>query len=544
MTKVRDYNMVKKKELKNYILHTLTPILIYGTITGMFVGVVVWGFCWVSDWLLHTSSGIYAFVAGHLAYLPLLFLGLAALALIASLMIRFTPELQGSGVPYTEGVIRGLLKYKWARMLFGTIFGSFISFFAGLPLGVEGPCVQIGGTIGDGVNRLGRSLNRNSNAWRRYSVAGAASAGFAAAFGAPLAGIIFALEEGHKRISPMILLTAASSVLVATLTSRVLNTFVSNNMYTFNFGELGILPLSQIWMLIILGIGLGLAAALFSVILFKFKDFLTKRERIPVWLKLVAAFLLVGIAGIFFNDVLGGGKGLIIKIANSGFEWQMLLILLVLKLVLIIICANSGATGGLFVPVLALGALFGGLAAKLFILMGMQDVYYKTIVLISMCAFMGAVTRAPITAIVLVVEMTGQLLTGFLATGITIILAYFVVELLAITPLYDYLLEIILRKKHKGKLREFHTFEVEIDEGAFVVGKSVRDILWPVSCIVLKVDRVNTSGKHVVNMDRDGERIMHAGDKYTIQTETYNIEEVRCEIDDLVKRSARPGMAR
>ncbi|NCA68282.1 MAG: hypothetical protein EOM87_09515, partial [Clostridia bacterium] len=385
--------MNKRREFKDYMLHTLTPILLYGCITGLLVGAVVWGFCWVSEWLTHQSVNIYAYVAGHLAYLPLLFLGLFALAMVASIILRATPELQGSGVPYTEGVIRGLLRYKWVRMLFGAIFGSFISYFAGLPLGVEGPCVQIGGTIGDGVNRMGRSLNKNSNAWRRYSVAGAASAGFAVAFAAPLAGIIFALEEGHKRLSPMILLTAASSVLIAVLTSNTLNRFVSNAKYAFDFGELQILPIGQIWMLLILGIGLGLMAAFFSIALFRFKDLLAKREKIPVWLKLIAAYFLVGITGLFFTDVLGGGKGLINKIANYGFEWKVLLILLILKLVLVIICANSGATGGLFVPLIAIGAIFGGLAAKLFILIGMDPIYYKTIVLISMCAFMGAVTR-------------------------------------------------------------------------------------------------------------------------------------------------------
>lgn len=514
------------------------PILLYGIISGLLVGFLVWGYCWVAEWLSHQSANIYLYVAKHLVYLPLLLLSLIALSFMAAAIVKFVPELQGSGVPYTEGVVRGLLRYKWARMLFGTIFGSFITYFAGLPLGIEGPCIQIGGTIGDGLNRAGRALNKNSNAWRRYSIAGTSSAGFAVAFGAPLAGIIFALEEEHKRFSPTILLTAASSVLVATLISKLLNRFVSDNHYVFNFGELNILPVNQIWMLILLGIMLGVAAAFFCIMLFKAKDFLEKHRRIPIWSKLLAAFLLVGIAGVFFTDVLGGGKSLIMKIADSGFEWQILIVLLILKLFLIVISANSGATGGLFVPMLALGALFGGLAAKLFILMGMSPDYYKTIVLISMCAYMGAVTRAPITAIVLVVEMTGQLLTGFLATGITIILAYFVVELLAISPLYERLLDSILRQKYEGKKRQIYSIEVEIEENAFVAGKSVRDVLWPASSIVLKVNRLKASGERAVNMDRDGERQIHAGDKYTIQTETYDIEEFRREIDDLVKNPA------
>ncbi len=108
--------------------------------------------------------------------------------------------MRGSGIPNVEGSVRGVLSFKWLRTLFGTLVGSFYQFFAGLPLGSEGPSVQLSAMSAQGVTEIMKA----KLTWRRYIIAGGAGAGIAVAFNAPLAGIIFAMEECHKRITPMI----------------------------------------------------------------------------------------------------------------------------------------------------------------------------------------------------------------------------------------------------------------------------------------------------------------------------------------------------
>lgn len=521
---------------RRYLLNTVLPIICYGGIVGSLVGVIVWAYNFAAEKISETTLEIYTYVGQKLYFLPLLLLGLIALAFIVWVIIKIIPEIKGSGIPYTEGVMRGQIKYRTIHVFIGTILNSFISFFAGLPLGGEGPSVQVGGVIGQGVDQVFEKVDPRAKAFNRLAITGGASAGLAVAFNAPLTGIIFALEEGHKRFSPSIFLTSASSVLFATLISRLLRlatTGTFSGYFMFKMVDLESIPLNNLWMLLILGILIGLAAALFSKIQVVTKVLLDK-FKIPTLARLIVAFVLVGIIGVFLTDILGGGSGLIKKIAALDFTWQMLLLLLVIKLFLIAICSNSGTTGGLFVPMLAIGALFGGLFGHLFMAMGMEEVYYRTMVIISMSAFMGGVVRAPLTAMVLIAEVTGSLMSGFFETGIVICLAYFTVELLDIQPLYDTLLEGTLYQLHKGQERKIVTFEINIEDGSFAAGRAIRDILWPSGCIVQKIVKMNKEGQIVSRMDKDGERLIYAGDVYIIQAETYNEEELREQLDCLV----------
>lgn len=529
-----------KQSFRKYLLNTILPILVNGFTIGILVGVLVWAYNLGAEKITEFSTEIYSLVHENLWSIPLLLVGVGLLAVLMGMLLLFIPEISGSGIPYTEGVMRGQLRYKKVKMFFGTIIGSFITFFAGLPLGAEGPSVQIGGIIGNSVDYAEAKISSRSRAWNRLSITSGASAGLAVAFNAPLTGIIFALEEGHKRFSPTIMLSTASAVIFAVLTSRVLAfwTGIRSDLtfFIFDVGEMEMLPLKFVWMLLIVGILIGLFAAAFSLMLTNVKKLLD-HFKINRFVRLISAFMLVGILGVFLSDIIGGGAGLIKKIAANNIAFSMLWILLIVKLFLIAFCSNSGTTGGLFVPMLAVGALAGGIIGHLLIGLGMPQEYYKVIVVVSMSAFMGAVVRAPLTGIILIVEITGQLLSGFLQTAIVIIISYFVVELLEITPLYDELLESTLRKLHNGQEKKIITFEEIIENGSFVVGRSVRDILWPAGCQVQKIVKVNKHGDIVTRTDKDGERLIHAGDLYIIQAETYNPERTLKEIHDLTKGS-------
>ncbi|HBD06048.1 MAG TPA: hypothetical protein DCY93_01390 [Firmicutes bacterium] len=543
-----------KQSFTKYLLNTVLPIIINGLVIGILVGVVVWGYNFCAEHITEFTAEIYTKVYYKMYFLPLVLVGMGALAVIMALLLKFIPELVGSGIPYTEGVMRGELKYKKIKMFFGTIAYSLLTFFSGLPLGSEGPSVQLGGLVGDIVNAGEEKIRWRAKAWRRLSITSGASAGLAVAFNAPLTGLIFALEEGHKRFSPTILLSTASAVIFSILTSRCLNYWTGLRtdftFYIFDVGEIATLPYSSIWMLLLLGIIVGLTAALFSVFLSYTRRFYD-RFKIKRIYRLLIAYVLVGLCGVlvvgivsYTNEensagfLLGGGARLVKKMLSNfsidnSFSWSTIFVLLILKMILISLSSNSGSTGGLFIPMLVVGALIGGLCSHMFINMGMDSKYAAMIVAIAMSAMMASIVRAPLTGIILVCEITGQFLNGFLQAAIVVVISYFVVELLSIKPLYDELLEGNIKAANKGKPLVHVEIEEIIDNGSFVTGRSVRDILWPAGCQVEKIVKVNREGEVVTRSDKGGERLIHAGDLYIIKCETHNLDDTLDELHAL-----------
>ena len=508
-------------KIKNIVI----PVIFYCGIAGILAGLTVAFFNRAANLLTGYSNQLYGWFKENPAYIPLLFVGLAALAGAMWLVHKFTPEVRGSGIPQTEGVMRGLLTFRWLRVLISTCIGGFISFFAGLSLGSEGPSVQIGATTAQGAAKLMKARA----AWQRYVVTGGASAGLAVAFNAPLTGILFAIEEGHRRVTPMLLLSASSSVIFATIVYRtVAQLWGGADNMLFELGVLEMLPINQLWMLFLLGLGCGAAAIFFNFAINRSQRATDKIEKkTPYWARLLVAFLLTGVVGLLLTDANTGGHGLIEKIAEQDFTIQMLLLLLVVKMVMIVICFNSGATGGMFIPMLAIGALVGGIFGKLFMLWGMDPDCYKLVVCVAMTTFFGASVRAPITAIVLIVEITGYN-AGFLPASIAIFTAFLVAELLGNRPLYDEMLERTLERRQKKETKDVR-MEVEIELGSFLAGKSINDVLWPANCLVTKVIRGDES------VIADGEMRLEPGDIIVIKANTDNVEKTFEYIQSMIK---------
>jgi len=520
---------IEKSLYKDYFKNTIFPSLIFGGIAGIITGAVIFFFKHLLELLSHISKNIYTFVSDNISLAPFLFLGLILLAILMGIILKYTPNAKGGGIPRSQGILRGLISFKWLKTLIGTFLASCISFFSGLPLGSEGPSVLIGTAIGGGTHEISKS----NNAWKRYIMTGSASAGFGVATGAPLAGVIFALEETHKRFSPMILMVAFSSVLFASATSQTLTSVFGGSVVLLDIGIIETIPLKGLWLMPILGTVVGLLSCLFNFLTFIVgKLFDGKLAKIPLTVKLIFAFLLVGVAGLFFTDSVGSGHNLIIKITQSDFALQSILILLAIKIVLVIFSTNSGATGGLFFPLLAIGALIGGAMGKLFVFFGMNEVYYKTIVIIGMCAFLGSTVRAPITALVFVVEATANF-NNFLLSGAAVFTAFLVAEVLNVEPLNDVVLNRILKSQDKDKISNIIELEVEIKPCSFVVGKSARDILWPPNSLVRHIVRAGRPSNEE-RMVKSGDKKMFVGDNMLLQIQTYDKEKSIKEIEDLV----------
>lgn len=536
------------ERMKNIVL----PVIAYGGIAGIISGILVGFFNYFARYLIQWSETIYKGVLEHLWAIPLFFAGLIGLAFLMALLHKYIPNVRGSGIPNVEGSVRGYLSYRSGRTLLGTFIGSFMSYIAGLPLGSEGPSVQIGAMGSQGITQLLKA----KLTWRRYVMAGGAGAGIAVAFNAPLTGIIFAMEECQKRMSPITLLCGSSAVIFGTATFRTLGMIIKDLKWsstTMLFNIEGLMPLGNLnelseWvefagvmgMLAFMGIILGILAVVFNVLLVRSQKFTDKYvKQFPYWARLVIAFVMTGVFGLiftkFFEDgfafVNTGGHSLIDTLCHNGLKYSVLLLLLIIfvRMILVLLCFNAGATGGLFIPMLAMGALSGAVLGKMFIAMGMNEEYFPALVLIAMTTFFGASVRAPITAIVLIVELSGYN-SDFLPTGIAIFTAFLVAELMGNTPLYDSLLERLREQNNEDEKTVKRSFGVLVEQGAFVIGRRIKDIIWPANGLVTEI--VKSDGESIVP---DGETVLQEGDKLTIAVESMNYKETVEYITHLVK---------
>ena len=219
---------------------------------------------------------------------------------------------------------------------------------------------------------------------------------------------------------------------------------------------------------------------------------------------------------------------LIIELENHEIELWMLIVILFIKFALILMCFNSGATGGLFIPMLSIGALIGAVVADLGILIGVLDPkYYVSIVCIGMTTFFGASVRAPLTAIVLIVELTGYD-ARFLPPMIAIITAFLIAELFGTKPLYDSMLDRLKRIFANHNKVEMEDIDITVVEGAFIAGKKISDILWPIDSLIVSIVR----GEEKIVPD--GGTIVQVGDVLTIQVETGNKERTTRYLNHLI----------
>ncbi|MDD3520528.1 MAG: ClC family H(+)/Cl(-) exchange transporter, partial [Actinomycetota bacterium] len=332
---------------KNDILSTFKnwsrlrfTLIFDGVIVGAFTGLIIVLFRYLILKGETFTQKIYSYAASNLRYLPLLILGLIALAFITGYLIKKEPQIRGSGIPQVEGFLLKKMNMSWWRVLISKFIGTIITISSGLSMGREGPSVQIGASVGLGYSRIFKKARVNEN----FLVTSGASAGLAAAFNAPLSGVIFALEEVHKNFSSLVLLSAISASIAADFIS--MEFFGMNPI--FNIKNVAVLPLSSYGYIIMLGIVIGLFGAFFNISLLKIKDLYTKYKWLSVIFRPLAPFLLVGLIATLIPQALGGGHKIVDLLNQNTFSWKFLLILLAVKFLFTMISYGSGAPGGIF----------------------------------------------------------------------------------------------------------------------------------------------------------------------------------------------------
>lgn len=461
---------------------------------------------------------------------------LLAIAIAVTLLLEWEPECTGSGIPQVEGEMRGLLDMNWWKVLLSKFAGCVLSIGGGLALGREGPCVQLGAMVGKGFARTNKRLLTEE----RLLITCGAGAGLSAAFGAPLAGAIFALEELHKNFSVLVLITTMASAAVAD--------YVAANIVglapVFNIEIVNAIPLKLYWALVLFGAILGVFGAMYNKLLDMQQDLFARigkmlGSRFSKFGKLAVAFAVSYLMFFVYPNALGSGAWLVMDISAGQFALKALAIMIIIKLVYSTGCFGSGAPGGIFLPLLVLGAIAGGLYCRMLgAICGLDQQYITAFVVVGMAGFFTAIVKAPTTGIILITEMTADF-SSLLSLVIVSLMAFIVSDLLGADPVYEQLLE--KRLKAEGRdttpansastaAGERVVLKADIHVGALMDGGRVEDMELPEGCLIVAVIRNN------MEVIPNGATKLHAGDHIEILCRKADIDETisvineKCEV--------------
>lgn len=353
---------------------------------------------------------------------------------IVDFLYRKYPRTSGSGIPQVKGLITKEIDYKnWFQELIGKFIGGVLGIGAGLSLGREGPSVQLGSYFGYGISKI---FKRNLKD-RDYLITSGASAGLAGAFGAPMSGVIFSIEELHKNINEKLLVCVFISSILADFVGRRVFGIQTAFDISINF-PLNISFYSQFLLYIFFGIIVAFFGKLFTYTLVKMQD-LFNNIKVSRGLKIVSVMTTSFVLCIILPEVTGGGHHLAESLPDSKKLVWVLFFIFIVKLLFTALSYATGFAGGIFLPMLVLGAIFGkifGEVLNLFLLTG-NDFTVHFIVL-GMAAFFVAVVKAPITGAILILEMTGSFHL-LLAIATVSVVVFYVTELINQEPIYDIL---------------------------------------------------------------------------------------------------------
>jgi chloride channel protein, CIC family len=363
----------------------------------------------------------------------------AGAAVAAWLVRRYSPQASGSGIPHVEAVLNEELPQAPFRIIPVKFVAGVLAIGSGLALGREGPTVQMAATIG---HLVGKTFRRN---WPdcRVLLAAGAGAGLATAFNAPIAGAIFVLEELVRRFELRIAIAALGASATAISVSRVF----LGDAADFHVGALTYAGAASRPLYFVLGALAGLVAIVYNRVLLRTIAVVGQLDRWPVELSAGVIGAAVGILAWFAPDLVGGGDAITQRALSGADTLAVLPFVFLLRLGLGSISYAAATPGGLFAPMLVLGAqlglFFGQLCQLVFPDLNIQP---EGFAVVGMAAFFTGVVRAPLTGIVLVVEMTSNvtMLLPMLGACFTAMLT---TTLLRDPPIYDSLRERTLERE-------------------------------------------------------------------------------------------------
>ena len=451
--------------------------LVVGLVGGVLVGAYRLGAAWCVD----AALAIYSFAHANLWALALLALAAVLVGSGMARLVAWEPMAGGSGIPQTEGVLSFVLKMRWWSILIVRFLGGLPALVMGLSLGREGPSVQIGAACGQAVDRV---MGHHGGVEETCLVTAGSAAGLSAAFSAPLSGLVFALEEMHRSFSPVLLLGAATASVAASGVAQAAFGLTP----VLSFGEVVELGRSQYPWLLLLAVLCGLTGCLLNAALL-----LSQRlyGKLPAKARPVLACLIAIPVGLLAPDLLGGGAPLVGVAEAAQVGLVALLALLAGKILFTGASFGCGAPGGIFLPTLAIGALAGGALGLGLAQAGLlPHAIIAQFAILGMAATFAACVKAPVTGILLVVEMTGSL-THLLPVTVVTLVALLVSDALGVAPIYNTLLDRYVEAHGRTTNRDdgSRLFEVQVEPGSALDGQMLGEVDWPASSLVVSIHK-------------------------------------------------------
>src|ERR1700693_2051142 len=399
--------------------------LVLTLLIGAIVGLIVVAFILITE-----RFGARLYPVGGATYRRLLVPVVGSLAM-GYLLYRFFPDARGSGVPQTKAAL-------WARggrISFATVFGKFFCTSAtlacGIPLGREGPAVQVGSGI---ASMLGRYLGLKPEKVKALIPVGAAAA-IAAAFNTPLAAVVFALEEVVGDLHAPVL----GSVVLASATSWGMLRLLLGNDPLFQVPQYQLVHPGELGIYALLGVLGGFISAAFTRLLLWMRAWFLRRPKKTVWFQPVVGGVTVGMMACFVPQILGVGYKYVGNVLNGGMALKLMMLLLVLKLFAVVISYASGNAGGIFGPSLFLGAMLGGIVGT-----GAHNLFPGYVAppgvyaLVGMGTAFAGIVRAPMTSVLMIFEITRDY-SVIVPLMISNLVSFFISSRLQPQPIYEVL---------------------------------------------------------------------------------------------------------
>jgi chloride channel protein, CIC family len=400
-------------------------------LAGILIGLVGGAFRYL---LIASDDGRGALIAWahgwpRIGWLVPIALGLVGAAVARILVARFAPQAEGSGIQRVEAVFSGDVQPAPNSIVPVKFFGGLLAMGSGLALGREGPTVQMGATLSWLISR---PLIKNDQDMRVIGAAGA-GAGLAVAFNAPIGGSIFVFEEMTSSFTPWLLVATLATALVAVSTMRLM----LGNALDFTVRQVSLTQVWRIGPFLALGALLGAVGAAYNaatVGLLRFADRLPNLSSIN---RAAVIGATVGLVAWFAPAMVGGGEKLTQAILADHYVVGGLLAVFLARFLLGPWSYAAGTPGGLFAPLLVLGAssgaLFAGVLNHSLPRLGLSPIAFAVV---GMAALFSASVRAPLTGIVLTVEMTGRGDLTLALLGASL-MAMLVAMLLQSEPIYE-----------------------------------------------------------------------------------------------------------
>ena len=432
--------------------------LVLALLIGALVGLLVVAFILITE-----RFGARLYPAGGAPWRRLVVPVVGSLGM-GYLLYRFFPNARGSGVPQTKAALYAHGGRISLRTVVGKFFCTSVTLASGIPLGREGPAVQVGAGI---ASVLGRKLGLSPEKVKALIPVGAAAA-IAAAFNTPLAAVLFALEEVVGDLHAPVL----GSVVLASATSWAMLRLVLGNNPLFQVPQYQLVSPWEFAIYAVLGVVGGFVSVAFTKVLAGLRERFMNLPRKTLWFQPVAGGLLVGVMGWFVPQVLGVGYQHVGSALNGSMALQLMVILLVLKFFAVTFSYASGNAGGIFGPSLFLGAMLGGVVGTVaqHFLPG-HVASPGAYALVGMGTAFAGIVRAPMTSVVMIFETTRDYAV-IVPLMISNLVSFFISSRFQREPIYE-----VLARQDGVHLPSAHSRSLEGHRQVFQCMKPAKETL-------------------------------------------------------------------